>query len=1144
MKNSLQRAIALLMAMLFAAACMPVSALADIVEASGSNQPFLRAINPENTPVVTYQFLNEDDSTYAEAQRVKDGEMLLEPAKPEKAGYKFLGWSSTGTAPYQVFGPQTVNVAATITLKPVFEQVYYVFFHDDQGRVYQTKEGTTGQNVTTSDVTFPVSTDKGITGWYMDEACTVPANDPLTIGTANVHLYPKVETGCWITFTTGDQATYIAPVFVAPGQATLAPEPPTRPGYGFAGWKNGDTDFTFGATLAQDITLTAQWTPQTVNYTVIYWQENANYQNTYLPEDQRDPEQYSFMRAETMTGLAGSSATVQAAPLEGFTVQPVTTQTIAGDGSTIVNVYYNRNVYEVEFYTQQYRCGLEAHEHTYIYWNHSGYRGGCYPSDQYSATPICGKTAHQHDRSCGSPTSMVDNSLTITAKYGASIGSAWPGGMWKVDDDPSRGEAQSNLLLMPLNGFVFYQMNQQNGKMYYYVEALDRNGTQVSGKYFTLHHTDTVYRSGTTTAVDYYPIEGFTVDWQRSTSVGSRCNGAEVYYTRNTYEIVFMSNGAQVATVDKLYQENIADVVAPTPETLQALTPPPGKEDYTFAGWTWDSAGTETATFEGTMPAKNLIVYAKWVPPLYTVTVYNDMEGADQQSQKTYDKGSKIDRDDLTVPAYDSDKYNFIGWATKTVNADGTATFTPYNFDTEIYENISLYPYMISKEKFQVTYDPNGGKGSVTDSKQYAQYSYADIQPGNGLTPPKNQVFLGWNTEPNGTGTTYAPNDKIQITENVTLYALYGLKPAGATLTYHSNFTTKDQNEVSVPVVLSNNAEVIIAAYEAVKLPSRQGYTFVGWSTTREGNVEYHAGDKVIIDNKDENAQNHLYAQWTRQTADLTINKLVHDRTATTAAKKTFTFTITMDEVVTSEELEAWVQENGFEYDSTQNCIVATVSAEDGVWASVTLPKLPTGKYKIYEDQNFAYTTKYAVGDKNAARIEGTGSAGVPNGEISFENSLKTSTLTVNKMVAGNMADKNEEFEFTAELFKDSNTPADASFATGDYTLESPNKATFKLKHGESMILNGIPYNYMVRVTEKPKDYTASNQNGQEQGGETTLVGPFIYDNASVTFTNTKTATIDTGVNLDMLPYILLLAVAGGAIVLLLALRSRRGKED
>ena len=53
--------------------------------------------------------------------------------------------------------------------------------------------------------------------------------------------------------------------------------------------------------------------------------------------------------------------------LNGFTAEAVEQETIKGNGTTIVNIYYKRNVYFVTFLGQdpRYICGKKQHtEHT------------------------------------------------------------------------------------------------------------------------------------------------------------------------------------------------------------------------------------------------------------------------------------------------------------------------------------------------------------------------------------------------------------------------------------------------------------------------------------------------------------------------------------------------------------------------------------------------------------------------------------------------------------------------------------------------------------------------------------------------------------------------------------------------------------
>ena len=59
---------------------------------------------------------------------------------------------------------------------------------------------------------------------------------------------------------------------------------------------------------------------------------------------------------ETKTGKTGNQTTAQAKNYDGFTAQSFSQETIAGDGSTVIRIYYNRNkntAYKIEHYKQR-----------------------------------------------------------------------------------------------------------------------------------------------------------------------------------------------------------------------------------------------------------------------------------------------------------------------------------------------------------------------------------------------------------------------------------------------------------------------------------------------------------------------------------------------------------------------------------------------------------------------------------------------------------------------------------------------------------------------------------------------------------------------------------------------------------------------
>lgn len=484
-------------------------------------------------------------------QIIKDNESLRDPGVPSApAGQRFVRW-----APAVSFGmPVSVTQTQTITVQAIFETVYTVYFKHD-GRTVATKELTDTQpSVSTGDVLVPVGADEKLTGWYIDETRyeTVSKAD-FPAGSDTLTLTAKVDKGHWIHFDSAG-GSYVAPQFVTGN--TIQPANPARPGFSFEGWyEESEKQFTFGNQLTSNITLTAHWRSNTsTKYTVIHWQEKA------------DESGWSLHETETKTGGTGAQTAAASKSYPGFTAQTITQQTINGDGSTIVNVYYKRNVYDVKFFTIKYA------------W-------------------LSGKYVKDKEIYC------------ITAKYGANISEKWPGGIWTTS--PGGSTFQASIGTMPLGGDEFFKTDQGNAKADYFLQSLAGN--------YVLDHTDTGGSSSSTvTNEDRYPITGFTCNTAKSAKNGAWYNGAKFYYDRNSYQIVFMNHGSKEKELVKKYEQSIADA-GYTP------TVPANMQDYTFGGW-FDNQKCEGSAYVFTgkkMPAHNLTLYAKWVPKTYSVTVYD-----------------------------------------------------------------------------------------------------------------------------------------------------------------------------------------------------------------------------------------------------------------------------------------------------------------------------------------------------------------------------------------------------------------------------------------------------------------------------------------------------------------------------------------
>lgn len=512
-----------------------------------------------------------------------------------------------------------------------------------------------------------------------------------------------------------------------------------------------------------------------------------------------DNDKYSLKETETQRGQTGALTRATAKNYDGFTAQAITQETINGDGSTMVKVYYKRKVYSVTFWSIKWEWDWG--------WN-----------------------------------AVKDKEFTqyrITAKHGANISDKWPGGNWATS--PGGSTYQANIDTMPLGGDEFFKINQQgNAKAKYYLEDLNGN--------FVLDHTDLGPDDTYVTNEDRYPITGFTCNTAKSAKNGDWYNGAKFYYNRNSYEIVFFNGGQKVKTVNVKYQQDISN------QDYTPTTPPVGKTDHTFSGWYVDEECTSQFVFAGeTMPAHNITLYAGWDGRDYTVTAHGK-----SVLSVTVEKGDTVSPDQFASVIPDvGEGETFMGW---TEQQGSTRLF---NFATQITRDIHLYPVIMDGKTYTLTYNPNGGTGTVpTDSNKYAKGTYAQVVSGSGLTR-EGMIFLGWSTDQNAVSPAYYPGGSVKINDNTTLYAVWGTPTGKAAITYHSNFgSDKTRKSEDKPI----NSLITVESYG--NLPSRTGYEFTGWNTASNGSgTAYAAGATARLTA----GGNDLYAQWEAKTYSYTV---------------------------------------------------------------------------------------------------------------------------------------------------------------------------------------------------------------------------------------------------------------------------------
>lgn len=187
-------------------------------------------------------------------------------------------------------------------------------------------------------------------------------------------------------------------------------------------------------------------------------------------------------------------------------------------------------------------------------------------------------------------------------------------------------------------------------------------------------------------------------------------------------------------------------------------------------------------------------------------------------------------------------------------------------------------------------------------------------------------------------------------------------------------------------------------------------------------------------------------------------------------------------------------------------------------------------------------------GDNGKLRIAGVHTEAKGEAKsASFTNTYSAGTLKVSKTVEGNLGDQSKYFVFTVTLtaaagksnYLDSYKITGGSDENNPPSIKVGETKTFKLKHGETINIEGLPYGVTYTVTETAVDgYTTT------VGEKTTNIAEGTMDEKAktVVFTNTKNGDIDTGVYLDNLPYILVFAGVL-AIAAVFVVRRRRFED-
>ena len=300
------------------------------------------------------------------------------------------------------------------------------------------------------------------------------------------------------------------------------------------------------------------------------------------------------------------------------------------------------------------------------------------------------------------------------------------------------------------------------------------------------------------------------------------------------------------------------------------------------------------------------------------------------------------------------------------------------------------------------------------------------------------------------------------------------------------------------------------------ELPNGTGYVVAEADYSSEGYVTTAVGDEGTID---ETAPKVAAFTNTRDTfGDLTVTKTVDGNAPVADAE--FSFTVTLSDTTITGTYGEMTFANG----------VATFTLKNG--ESKTASDLPHGI--TYEVTEADYTNDGYV-------TTSTGASGtiVGNSELTaaFTNTRNVTpqygSLTVKKTVNGDLADKEQYFNFTITF------DAEGSYSyTGSKSGTIKSGDTVQLKHGESITISGLPDGTTYSVTESGNEGYSVYANGDKG----TIAA---NENSTAAFTNTKSSVPQTGDDSNLLLWFSLMCVSGlGILLSVLQGRKRRYRHS
>ena len=374
------------------------------------------------------------------------------------------------------------------------------------------------------------------------------------------------------------------------------------------------------------------------------------------------------------------------------------------------------------------------------------------------------------------------------------------------------------------------------------------------------------------------------------------------------YTIKYNANGGIGAPADQKKSEG---------KELTLSSTKPQKDGYDFQGWATSSNATSAQYSAGGKYTANssVTLYAVWTKKQYTITFNaNGGNGGPSTQTKTY--GTDLV---LSTSTPSRDGYDFKGWATSS-----NATSAQYSAGGKYTANAAVTLYAVwTKKQYTITFNANGGNGGPsTQTKTFG----TDLVLSSDTPSRDGYNFNGWAKSSTAEYAQYSAGGTYTEDADATLYAVWTKKKYR--VTYEMNGGAFGETEQEAALVILRCSFKIHGEDLALPTPIKEGYVFLGWSTSSNAtSVQYAPGEKYTT-----NAAVTLYAVWRRtlQVVDSPYSLVVEvGNTATFAANAEGTGQLYYQWQYRKNSSDSW-KESGQSGNKTAMLSVATTAGLHG----------------------------------------------------------------------------------------------------------------------------------------------------------------------------------------------------------------------